>query len=186
METELALGDGEKFVGTQEALAAHLGVDRKSIARWQKKKDCPGRAKEGYDVAAWRTFVERNNLGRKPVKGKAELENEKIALGNERARLINEKLRGEVMHQDEVIKVISEMVAGFVLNLTQSKNTIAEECAGIDRGEAVKRVDRRHKEVLETLALGSWAQKKTFWSKVYAALYDLHKTHGLGRGARTT
>jgi hypothetical protein len=186
VETELSLGDGEKFVGTQEALAAHLGVDRKSIARWQKKNDCPGRSKEGYDVGAWRAFVEKNNLGRKPVKGKAELENEKIALGNERARLINEKLRGEVMHQDEVVKVICEVFAALVLQLGQSKNTIAEECAGIDRGESVKRVDRRHKEVLENLALGSWAQKKTFWSKVYAAFYDLHRTHGLGRGARIT
>ena len=185
MEEELDLGGDDVFVGTQEALASHLSVDRKTIARWSKKQDCPGRVKEGYNIPLWRAFVEKNGLGRKVTsKSKADLDNEKVALVNEGLRLRNEKLRGEVMHQDEVIKVVSEMVAGFVLQLGQSKHTIAEETVGLTLGEAVKRVDRRHKEALEALALGSWAQKKTFWSKVYAALFDLHKIHGLGHGAR--
>jgi hypothetical protein len=183
VEEELGLNDDAKFVGTQEALAAHLGVDRKSIQRWTKKKDCPGRLKEGYDVDAWRAFVGKNNLGRKPNKSKADLECEKIALANERARLINAKLLGEVLHQDEVIRVLGELLAGLVTQLGQSKHTIAEECSGVAVGEGVKRVDRRHKEILQALSLGSWAQKKTFWSKVYAACFDLHKTHGLGHGA---
>lgn len=174
------------FLTTQEALAAHLGVERKSISRWQKRKDCPGKAEQGFDVRAWEAFMERNRLGRKPSKSKADLDNEKIALGNERMRLINAKLRGELAGQDEVVKVLGEMMQGFVLQLGQMKHTIAEEVIGMPKGEAMKRIDRRHKEVLAEIALGQWAQKKTFWSKVYAALFDLHRIHDLGRGAKTT
>ena len=182
------LSDGDPlFVGNQEALAVRLGVDRKTIGRWEKKEDCPGRTKTGYDVKAWEAFVEKNNLGRKSKsKGKIELDNEKVALGNERMRLVNARLKGEVISQDEVIKVFHDLLQGFVLQLGASKHTIAEECVGLSKGEATKRIDRRHKEVLAEIALGSWAQKKTFWSKVSVALSDLHKTHGLGRGARTT
>ena len=174
------------YLGTQEALAAHLGVERKSIQRWHKRKDCPGRVKEGFSIRDWEQFVERNKLGRKPGHSKVDLDNEKVALGNERMRLVNAKLRGEVEHRDEVVKVLGEMMAGFVLGLGQMKHTIAEECVGLPLGEAVKRIDRRHKECLATLALGDWAQKKTFWSSVYAGLSDLHRIHDLGRGARIT
>jgi hypothetical protein len=182
---ELALSEEVVFVGTQEALAAHLGVERKSIQRWQKRKDCPGRAKEGFNIREWEAFMERNKLGRKPNKSKADLDNEKIALGNERLRLQNAKLRGELASQDEVISVLGSVMQGFVLQLGQMKHTLAEEIIGLPQGEVVKRIERRTKEVLAEIALGSWAQKKTFWSKVSVALSDLHKTHGLGRGART-
>jgi hypothetical protein len=183
---ELLLGEEVVFLGTQEALASHLGVERKSIARWQKHKDCPGRAKEGYNVKDWKAFVERNNLGRKPHKGKAELDNEKIALGNEKLRILNARLRGELASQDEVIRVLGEVFQAFVIQLGQAKHTLAQEVVGISEGEAIKRIDKIHKELLGEIALGNWAQKKTFWSKVSAALSDLHRIHGLGRGARTT
>lgn len=174
------------YVGTQEALASHLGFERKSIQRWQKKKDCPGRSEKGFDVKAWQAFIERNKLGRRPNKSKGDLDNEKLALQNERLRLINAKARGEVCSIDEVVKVLCEMVAGFKLTLKQTEFTIAEEASGVDVGEAAKRVKRRLNEVLETLALGEWAQKKTFWSKVYAALSDLPKTPDPGLGPKPT
>lgn len=183
---ELPLGEQVVFLGTQEALAVHLGVERKSIQRWMKKPDCPGRAKEGFNVQEWRAFIERNKLGKKVAsKGKIELDNEKAALVNEGLRLRNAKARGEVCSIEEVVKVLNELVAGFTLNLTQAEFTIAEEVSGVDVGEGVKRLKRRHKEVLETLALGEWAQKKTFWSSVYAALYGHHKTPDLGLGQRS-
>ncbi len=173
------------WLGTQEALAAHLKVERKSIQRWQSRPDCPGRVKEGFSIPDWEAFISRNKLGRKKSStSKVDLDAEKVGLQNERMRLVNAKLRGEVENRDEVVKVLGEMLAGFVLQLGQMKHTIAEECVGLPLGEAVKRIDRRHKEVLAALALGDWAQKKTFWSKVYVALFDLHRIHGLGRGAR--
>ncbi len=179
---ELALGEEVVYLGTQEALASHLGVDRKSIQRWQKHKDCPGRTERGFDVKAWQAFIERNKLGRKPNKSKGDLDNEKIALQNERMRIVNAKLRGELCSVDEVKKVLSELISGFTLTLRQSEYTMAEEVAGVEVGEGVKRIRRRHHEALETLALGQWAEKKTFWSKVSAALYGHPATPDLGLG----
>lgn len=183
---EETVPDEVVYVGTQEALAAHLGVERKTIARWQKLTDCPGRAREGYDVPAWKAFVERNKLGRKPNKSKQDLDNEKLALQNEHLRLRNAKARGEVCTIGEVVQVLCEMVAGFSLTLKQSEYTIAEEASGVEVGEAVKRVKKRHHEALETLALGEWAQKKTFWSQVSAELSDRLKTLDPGPGPKTT
>lgn len=174
------------FVTTQEALADRLGVERKSIQRWQKRPDCPGRRLEGFDVEAWRAFIERNNLGRKKAKGKAALEEEKMALQNERTRLQIQKMRGELASYQECAKVLAEMVSGFTLALQQSEPTIVEETVGVDLGEGLKRVRRRHRDVLQNLALGEWAQKKTFWSKVYAELLLLLATPGLGHGAKST
>lgn len=110
MEESDASGEAV-WLGTQEALAAHLGVERKSIQRWHKRKDCPGRVKEGFAIRDWEAFMERNKLGRKKTSSKLDLDAEKIALGNERMRLVNAKLRGEVEHRDEVVKVLGEMRA---------------------------------------------------------------------------
>lgn len=174
------------YVTTQEALAAHLGFDRKSIQRWQKRPDCPGKVDQGFDVEAWRAFVEKNKLGRKPTKSKSDLDNEKLALQNERLRIGNAKLLGELASVTEVAKTLADMVSGFKLTLTQAEFTIAEELVGVDVGEGVKRLKRRNKEILETLALGAWAQKKTFWSKVSAELSLLLETPGLGLGPKST
>lgn len=177
---------GVCIVGTQEALASHLGFDRKTVQRWMKLEGCPARGKDGYDVGMWRAWTEAKNLGKKKSRSKAELDAEKVALQNERQRLLNAKLRGEMTTQDEVIRVLGDMLSGFVLTLTQSKTTIAEEASGVSVGEATKRIDHRHKEVLATLALGEWAKKKPFWSRVYAELSSLRKIHVLGLGPKNT
>ena len=174
------------YLGTQEALAAHLGVDRKSIQRWQKRTDCPGRTENGFHVENWKAFIEKNKLGRRPNKSKADLDAEKLALQNERLRLVNAKIRGELASVDEVASVLGDLVAGFRAALTQGEYTMAEEAVGVDIPEAVKRIKRRHHEVLETLSLGQWAQKKTFWSKVSAALSSLLETSDLGLGPKST
>lgn len=186
---ELPLGAEEPlYVGTQEALASHVGAERKSIQRWSKRKDCPGKTKDGYDVKAWRAFVERNNLGgtRKKSKDKAALECEKLTLENERRRLINAKERGEVMSNDEVCKTLSDMMAGFVLRCRQIPNDLAQEVVGLSPGEATKRIRREMDQALEQLSLGEWAQKKTFWSRVFAELRAQQETYNLGNGLSGT
>jgi hypothetical protein len=187
-EEQLSLDQAQpKYVGTQEALAAHLDCDRKSIQRWMKREDCPGKTPDGYDVEAWREMVQKAGLGRKRTsKSEASLKCEKLALENERRRLINEKLRGEVLHQDEVCKVLTDMMAGFVLGLRQLPNELAQEVIGLTPGEANKRIRRGVDERLEQLALGEWAQKKTFWSRVYAELHALQESYNLGSGLRGT
>lgn len=178
-------GDEAVFVKTQEELAAHLDVERKSIQRWSKRKGCPGKTDRGYDVAAWRRWKDDNRLGRSKSKGLQKLKEEEAALKNEKLRLQNEKARGQMAHVDEVNKVLGEMMSGFVLSLRQAVPSMAEEAVGVSAGEAMKRIRHRIDESLEDLALGDWAQKKTFWSNVYARLRVLQETHGLGRGRRS-
>jgi hypothetical protein len=173
------------YLGTQEALAAHLGVDRKSIQRWQKRPDCPGRAESGFHVENWKAFIERNKLGRRPNKSKADLDAEKLALQNERLRLVNAKIRGEMCSVDEVASVLGDLMLGLNAGLSKVEYTMAEETVGVDIPEALKRIKRRHHEVKETLSLGQWAQKKTFWSKVSAALSSLLETSDLGLGQKS-
>ena len=185
LASELGLTDREAiFVGTQEALSEHLGVDRKSVQRWQKRKDCPGKTVDGYDVKAWKAFTTKAGLGRQKTRMKAKdsLELEKASLENEKRRLMNEKLRGDSMHVDEVCKTLSEMMAGFVLSLRKIKHELASEVVGLSPGEATKRIGREVDDALEQLALGEWAQKKTFWSKVYAELRALQETYSPGSG----
>lgn len=183
---ELFSGEEARFVPTQEALAGQLGVNRKSIERWLKRKGCPGKTENGFDVKAWDAWVSDNKLGRRQAsKGRASLEEEKIRLHNERQSLVNAKLRGEAIGIDECCQVLADMMAGFVLSLNQAVPGMAEETVGLPLAEASKRLKRRVNECLGELALGQWAQKKTFWSSVYAKLRDLQATHGLGRGAKS-
>lgn len=187
MGEQLELGESQqRFVPTQEALAAQLGANRKTIERWLKRPGCPGKTEHGYEVAAWDAWCRKNNLGKKKASGgRVDLEDEKLRLHNERAAIINAKLRGESMGIDEVCQVIGDMVAGFVLAHRQSVPMMSEEVVGVDLAEVNKRLRRRMDETLGELALGKWAQKKTFWSNVYARLQDLQETYGLGRGAKS-
>ncbi len=187
MADQLELGEGQqRYVPTQEALAGHLGANRKTVERWLKKPGCPGKSEHGYDVAAWDAWCRKNKLGKKKASGgKVDLENEKIRLHNERAEIINAKLRGEAMGIDEVCQTLGDMMAGFVLGLRQAVPMMSEEVVGVPLAEVHKRLRRRVDETLGELALGKWAQKKTFWSIVYARLQDQLETHGLGRGAKS-
>jgi hypothetical protein len=185
---ELDLGGATRFVPTQEALASQLGVNRKSVERWMKKAGCPGKGEQGWDVRAWEQWIETNKLGRtrKATSNRAKLEEEKIRLHNERQQLVNAKMRGESLGNDEVCKTMGDLVDGFVLALHQCLPGLVEETAGLPLAEALKRSRRRIDEVLGELALGEWAQKKTFWSTVSAMLSDRLAMHGLGRGRKNT
>lgn len=182
-----SVGPG-RFVPTQEALAAQLGVNRKSIERWLKKEGCPGSTEHGYDVKAWDAWCTANRLGRKTKAASklANLEEQKLILENEKRALINAKLRGESMHVDEVCQVLGEMMSGFVLQLRQGVHTMADESVGVPAGEAAKRIRHRLDETMRSLSLGEWAKKKIFWSTVYARLFDLLATYDLGPGPKST
>ncbi|MEP4079953.1 hypothetical protein [Haloferula sp.] len=63
-DVELPLKPDEPmFVGTQEALASHRDVERKSTQRWSKQPLSPGKTKDGFDVQVWRRVVEKDGLG---------------------------------------------------------------------------------------------------------------------------
>ena len=150
-----------------------------------KEPDNPGKTKgEGYNVTLWQMWIaEKHKAPRAMVpKTKKDLDEEHVRLKNERLSIQISKERGELASWDEVNKTLSEMMGAFVTSMRQMKHTIAADVIGVDVGEAAKRIGRQVDENLTELALGGWAEKKTFWSKVYAHQQDLLKRHGLGYG----
>lgn len=175
----------------QVELAKHLGCSRKTIARWLAEKDpeCPGATADGrYNVTLWKLWSEKK--GKKPANrlgmDKGSLELEKMRLVNERLEIELAVRRGELLHVDEVCQTVSDMVGGFVKTIRGRKHTLAPQVIGVGVAEATKRIDRNDREALNELALGDWAQKKTFWSKVSATLSVQLKRHSLGDGLNVT
>ena len=55
--------DTPAFAASSVELAASLGVARRTIQRWRKRKDAPQPADSGlHDVAAWHAFMRRHDL----------------------------------------------------------------------------------------------------------------------------
>jgi len=181
-----------QWAKNQTELAEELGCDRKTIQRWMKGKDpdCPRATEDGrFNVTLWKIWVEtRGKKVRSAPKhrDKGALDVENMRLKNEKLEIENMLKRGELMHVDEVCKVLGEMMGSFVQKVKGLKHTLPNAVVGVSVPEATKRVDRETTEALQELALGDWAKKKAFWSIVYAKLSDLQTTHGLGSGLRNT
>ncbi len=184
-----------RWAKNQTALAKHLGCERKSIQRWLKDAannpdtGCPGHTSDGrYDTEAWSDWVEaKGKKVRSPVAGaggvsKGSLEIEALKLKNERLEIENMVRRGEMLHVDEVCKVLTEMMGAFVTKSRGMKHTLAQSVVGLSVPEAMKRIGREMDEALSELALGDWAKKKMFWQSVYVHLQGLQQIHGLGGG----
>ena len=57
------LNDTPAFAASYVELAALLGVARRTLQRWRKRKDAPRSADSGlHDVAAWHAFMRRHDL----------------------------------------------------------------------------------------------------------------------------
>ena len=57
------LNDAPAFAASYVELAALLGVARRTLQRWRKRKDAPQPADSGlHDVAAWHAFMRRHDL----------------------------------------------------------------------------------------------------------------------------
>ena len=176
----------------QSDLAIQLECDRKSVQRWLKENDeeCPGKTSDGrYNVTLWKLWIEKkgkkvSTAARGRDKGSLEIQN--LKLRNEKIDIENMLRRGELLHVDEVCKVLSEMVAAAVLKGRSVKHTLAPAVVGVTLPEATKRIGREVDDVLNELSLGDWAKKKPLWSSVYAHLQDLRKTHNLGSGLNVT
>jgi len=182
---------GEEWVKTASALADVLGVDRKTINRWQKKDGCPEEDPErGFNVAQWREFGA--NVGRKtklPDKADAELAGQLIK--NERARLDLEKERGNLLSVDDVADLLGNMAHAFADKLSRSRHDLGPLVAGLPVSEVTKRIGDEHRNVLAELAVPEWAKKKVgapgrYWSKVSAMVYARLRIENLGDGPRIT
>ena len=176
----------------QTELAQHLECERKSIQRWLKSGDpeCPGRTPDGrYNITLWKLWISKaGKQVRSTTRGKdkGDLEIENMGLRNEKLKIENMLRQGELMHVDEVCKVLTDMLGAAVLRAKQVKHTLAGAVIGVSLPEATKRIDREVHEVLSELSLGDWAKKKAFWSSVYAHLQDLQAKISLGDGLSDT
>jgi hypothetical protein len=173
------------FVKTQTDLGKALNATRKSVGRWMKEDDNPGKVKgSGYNVTLWKMWVAKK--GKEPraliPQTKQDLDVEHRRLQNEKLSIEIAKTRGELASWDEVCHVLTDMMSGFVTNARQMKHSISADVVGVDVGEASKRIGRAVDDCLNDLCLGDWAKKKMFWSRIYVHLHDLHKRFDLGDG----
>ena len=173
------------WVPNLTALSDALGCDRRTLQRLLKLEGNPGKREDGsFSLTAWKLWaMEHGRLKRQvSTPDKNELECRALLLRNEKLEVENAERRGELMHVDEVTRVLSEMVGAFVQGLRGLKHTLSPQVVGVPVGEAAKRIGREIDEHLTRLALGEWAKKKVFWSVVYAHLLDLRRSFSLGAG----
>jgi hypothetical protein len=177
------------WVPNLSALADALGCDRRTLQRLLKLEGNPGKREDGsYSLTAWKLWAIEHSRLKKQVStpDKNELECRALLLRNEKLEVENAERRGELMHVDEVTRVLTEMVGAFVQGLRGLKHTLSPQVVGVPVGEAAKRIGREIDEHLTRLALGEWAKKKVFWSVVYAHLLDLRRSFSLGAGLNAT
>ena len=179
---------------SQVELAKMLGCSRKQIARYLKidgDDAPPAPAADGrYNVTAWKMWAAEHGKLRgqtEPIDSRHAMENRQIELRNEKLEIENAVRRGELLHIDDVCRVLIEMVSGMVDTARAMKHSLAPRVVGLTVPEATKRIGQEvDQNVLTKLSLGEWAKKKVFWSKVSAQLSDLHRKFSLGDGLSGT
>jgi hypothetical protein len=95
-------------------LAKVLGVTRRSLQNWRKRKDAPESAANGFhDVAAWREFMQRNDLHGEPAASDEEtaLHARKLLAEVEERELRLAVKKGEYVAIAEVREVWTKQVA---------------------------------------------------------------------------
>ncbi|MDR0532529.1 MAG: hypothetical protein LBH01_01085 [Verrucomicrobiales bacterium] len=176
-----------EFADTVTALALALNCDRKTVQRYMKVEGNPGSDAGGkFNVGVWKQWVEEHDrLRRKRPKNESKIDAElrSLLLRNEKIEIENKVRRGQLADVDEVCKVLGDLFGTLVQSARGVKHHLAPQVVGVEVGEASKRIGREMEELLNRLALGEWAKKKVFWSKVYAQFSDLRRKYSLGNGA---
>ena len=182
-------GEEDVYAKNQTELGKGLNATRKSVGRWMREKGNPGKVKgKGYNLTLWKMWIEQQGKAPRAVvpQTKSELDAERVRLQNEKLSIEIAKTRGELATWDEVNNTLTQMMSKFVTNMRAMKHQIAADVVGVDVGEASKRIGRSVDENLTELSLGEWAEKKTFWSRVYAHQQDLLERFDLGNGQSAT
>lgn len=167
---EMAVGEKEAeevFVGSQDELAKALDIsDRKSIQRWMKEVDAPGKEPDGrYSVNRWREWMERKGK-RAGSKAKPTIEDQRakaIALDVEMKQIELAEKRGEMISREECTSTLLELVSRVVSGFLQVHHSLAPAVVGESVPEAGTRIRAAMMEKLEQLAaLPEAAKKKHF------------------------
>lgn len=120
--SERAMLQGVSASGGHEAtvaenyveLAKILGATRRMLQNWRKRKDAPAPAANGFhDVAAWREFMQRNDLHGEPAATDVEsaLRARKLLAEVEERELRLAAKKGEFVALEEVREVWTKQVA---------------------------------------------------------------------------
>jgi hypothetical protein len=175
---EMAVGEKETeevFAGSQDELAKALDIpDRKSIQRWMKEADSPGKEADGrYSVNRWREWMERKGK-RAGSKSKPTIEDQRakaIALDVELKQLELAEKRGDMISREECTTILLELVSRVVGGFLQVHHALAPAVVGETVPEAGTRIRSAVVDKLEQLAaLPEAAKKKTFWRSVSTEL----------------
>jgi hypothetical protein len=177
---------GTGYARNQVELAELIGRDRKTIQRWLKIEGNPGHTSDGrYPIEAWKEWIDKSGRrhGKKEKLDKLDIET-KIAAGKlEMQEIELAKTRGELMHVDDVVSVMTQLFGGLVGRLRTLRHDVAPSVVGETVPEATKRLGNAHDELLQGLSLGDWAKKKIFWSRVSKALSGLQERYLPSTGA---
>jgi hypothetical protein len=131
---------------SMEKLAEAMGVSLRTVANLSKKKGCPGKGPDGYDVEAWKVWHDKTRLNnnRLPLHGTQEaakegpnaggptllelrsktipqLRAEEAALKIEERRLKIAKLNGENIPREVVVMVLGKFVSEMRTRLVAIK-----------------------------------------------------------------
>lgn len=180
---------GRKYAPNQVLLAKEIGLSVPWIRKHMKHPQCPGATeKDDYDIEAWKKFVGEvgSDLSKEKAenpdqifenkKTKDELTRDKIAEEVRKLKLQNAEAEGRVVDLEEAKRVFSEIARAFKAEVMAIKDRESHNLSGLSQAEVAARLREISRGVLDTLALGDWAQKKTFWSELYAIQSDLLKS----------
>jgi len=99
----------ENKPATWQSVADSLGVSRQAVANWRKLPGSPAEP----DAAAWRAYVDGNDLGKRDAGKLVALKAELLRQQIEKAKRENARAGGELISIEEVGASMSRVVHAF-------------------------------------------------------------------------
>jgi len=89
----------KRYAGTQDEIAAILGISAKQFRHYSKRPDAPPKLKSGYSVAQWQKYYKEQKED--ALKGDGSLRDEKTLREIKRLDIIIRKEAGELVDRAE-------------------------------------------------------------------------------------
>lgn len=155
---------GKRFAENQVELAEMLGVERKTIQRWLKRKDAPGKQSNGsFDVLTWREYARR--VGRKDSYGEDDLDAQQaraknILLQNEKLEFQIGILKRQYVATADVEQWTGDMIAQAKKVLLSGPAALAPQVVGVMIPEAERLLRDWLHEAMSQLAVKPLGEKE--------------------------
>ena len=173
-QTRVKPKDG--YARSHVELGTMLQRSASAVSRYALHPDAPPKTEWGYHLEDWQSHIQRMEEGNGEFN---RLRQDKVAIENWRTeqqghlyRIKREIQEGKLATLEEVIAVVcQQMLPGMQTVFQRLPLELADTTFGLPREEIVPIVETKVREAFMELSRGNWAQKKTFWQKVYAELY---------------